>query len=230
MMLSHPYGWIMAGGLFFLLIVIIVSASPVVVNGTIRRVGESEDAELNIKALFGLIRYRYKIPYVSFTGRSLKLEEEVSNSDVGINTWKQFNDEIDAEKVTSFIDKVKHIFHITRDLKGWVKGTLSKVSITEWRWNTTVGTGDAMWTAMATGTLWSVKTSIIGLISQMVHVKGQPTMEVNPNFQQSTFATEWSCIAQIRFGYAILAGLQLLVRMKKWKGGVKAWQNTLFKA
>lgn len=213
-----------------MLIIIVILASPIVVNGKVRWVGEDEDAELNIRALFGLIRYQYKIPYVRFTGKSLKLEEEVNQSDVGINTWKQFNDEIDAEKVTSFIDKFKHILYITRDLKGWIRGTLSKVNITEWKWSTAVGTGDAMWTAMATGSLWSVKTSIIGVISQMVHVKAQPMMEVSPNFQKAAFATEWSCIAQIRFGYAILAGLQLLVRMKKWKGGVKAWQNTLFKA
>jgi hypothetical protein len=55
-------------------------------------------------------------------------------------------------------------------------------------------------------------------------------MQVNPVYDRPAFTTEWSCIAQIRFGYAILAGLQLFIRLKKWKGGVKLWQNILFKA
>lgn len=229
-MLGYPYGWILAGGFFFLLIGWMVLTSPIVITANVKKVGNNDDAELKCKALFGLIRYRYKIPMMKFTGMSVKVEEQVSASNAGINTWKQFNDEIDADKVESSIEKFKQILQLTRDLKGWVKGTLSRVRLVEWKWTTTIGTGDAMWTAMATGAVWSIKGSIIGLLSQMVQVQHEPEMKVTPQFQRAAFATEWSCIAQIRFGYAILAGLQLLVRMKKRKGGVKAWQNILFKA
>ncbi|MFD0586856.1 DUF2953 domain-containing protein [Paenibacillus sp. GCM10027627] len=230
-MLGYPYGWIVAGG-FFLLICAVVAAlaSPIVVHGYVRKVGDKEDAELSVKALFGLIRYRFEIPFMRFTGTSLKVEEKISSSGAGLNSWKDFNDEIDAEKVESAIDKYKQILHLIKDLRGWIRGTLARVKLTDWQWTTSLGTGDAMWTAMATGAVWSVKTSIVGVLSQMVSLKSQPIMSVNANFQNPSFTTEWSCIAQIRFGYAILAGLQLLVRMKKWKGGVKAWQNILFKA
>lgn len=228
-MLGYPYGWMWAGG-FFVLAVFVVLSSPVVVSGFARRIGSNDDLELSVKALFGLIRYRYKLPSMSLDGLAVKVDEQVSTSKAGMNTWKEFNDEIDKDKVVSSIEKYKHILHVTRDLKGWIKDTLARVNLTEWRWSTTLGTGDAMWTAMATGAVWSIKTAIIGLLSQMVQVKNAPVMEVNPNFSGTAFKTEWSCIAQIRFGYAILAGLQLLVRMKKWKGGVKAWQNILFRA
>ncbi|RJE89997.1 DUF2953 domain-containing protein [Paenibacillus sp. 1011MAR3C5] len=226
---GYPYGWIWAGG-FFLLAVIVVLSSPVVINGFVRRIGENDDAELSVKALFGLIRYRYKVPFMSMDGLAVNVDEQVSASGAGLNTWKEFNDKIDPDKVVSTIEKYKQILRLTKDLKGWIKDTLARVHLTEWRWTTSLGTGDAMWTAMATGAVWSVKTGILGLLSQMVHVKSGPVMEVHPNFSQPAFRTEWSCIAQIRFGYAILAGLQLLVRMKKWKGGVKAWQNILFRA
>ncbi|WP_165861214.1 DUF2953 domain-containing protein [Paenibacillus paeoniae] len=229
-MLGHPFGWIWAGGFFVLFALIVLLASPVVVSGFVRRIGNNDDAELSVKALFGLIRYRYKVPFMSMNGMSLKVDEQVSKSSAGINSWKEYNDEIDSDKVVSAIEKYKHILHLTRDLKGWVRDTLTRVDLTDWRWSTTVGTGDAMWTAMATGAVWSVKTGIIGLLSQMVHVKNGPIMEVNPDFQRSSFKTEWSCVAQIRFGYAILAALQLLARMKKWKKGAKTWKNILFRA
>lgn len=228
-MLGHPYGWIWAGG-FFLLLVVIVLSSPVVVNGFVRRIGNNDDAELSVKALFGLIQYRFKVPFMSMNGMALKVNEQVSASGAGLDTWKEFNDQIDKDKVVSALEKYKQLLRLTRDLKGWARDTLSKVNLMEWRWSTSIGTGDAMWTAMATGAVWSVKTGIIGVLSQMVQLKNGPIMEVKPNFNQPAFTTEWSCIAQIRFGYAILAGLQLLVRMKKWKGGVKAWQNILFRA
>ncbi|RIX53442.1 DUF2953 domain-containing protein [Paenibacillus nanensis] len=227
---GYPYGWIMAGGFFFLLVIALAIASPVVIKGYAKRVGENDVAELRVKALYGLIRFRYKIPIVKWKGLSLKVEEQVKATNAGIDTWEQFENEINKEKVERAIDKYKQILHLTRDLKGWAKDTLSRVELIQWNWTTSLGTGDAMWTAMATGAVWSIKTSILGLISQMVQLKSHPAMSVEPDYKHPSFTTEWSCIAQIRFGYAILAGLQLLARMKKWKGGIKTWQNILFRA
>lgn len=230
-MLGYPYGWIMAGGFFFVIVVLLALASPVVIKGHVKRVGHNDEAEIKVKALFGLIRYRYKVPTIKWSGMmSLKVEEQVKASNAGINTWKQFEDEINKKKVENAIDKYKQILHLTRNLKGWAKDTLSRVKLTQWHWETSLGTGDAMWTAMATGAVWSIKTSILGLISQMVQLSSQPAMSVEPDYKHPSFTTEWSCIAQIRFGYAILAGLQLLVRTKNWKGGIKTWQSILFRA
>lgn len=229
-MLGTPYGWIMAGGFFVLLAAVAVLMSPIVVNGYVKRVGKNDDAEISVKALYGLIQFRYKVPIMKWSGMAVKMEEQVSAKSAGIDTWKQFEDEINADKVVRAIDKMKDILHMVKDLTGLMKKTMMHVKLTDWRWSTSVGTRDAMWTAMATGAVWSIKTSILGVLSQMMQVKNHPNMSVHPNFNHPSFTTEWSCIAQIRLGYAILAGLQLLVRMKKWKGGVKAWQNTLFKA
>lgn len=230
MVLSYPYGWITAVGLFFLLILVVILSSPVIINGHFRRAdNNNDDAELNVKALFGLIKYRVKIPIIQFTGKSLEIKEQVTSTNVGIDTWKQYNDEINVDKVVSWIEKLKNVLEITYHLTGWARQTLKKVHLVEWKWTTSVGTGDAMWTAMTTGFLWSVKTSILGFLSQMVKLKTEPKMSVSPIYQHTVFTTEWSCIAQIRLGYAILAGLQLLVRKSKMKGGVKAWQNILFK-
>ncbi|MEK3881500.1 DUF2953 domain-containing protein [Paenibacillus sp. PL2-23] len=232
-MLEAPYGWIWAGGFFVVLLAAMaVVMSPIVVNGYVKRVGRNNDDEaiIRVRALYGLLQFKYKVPIMKWTGTAVKMEEQISAKSAGIDTWKQFEDEINADKVARSIDRLRDILHMVRDLTGLIRKTMSHVKLTDWRWTTSVGTGDAMWTAMATGAVWSIKTSILGVLSQMVQIKNNPSVSVNPSFNHPAFTTEWSCIAQIRLGYAILAGLQLLVRMKRWKGGVKAWQNTLFKA
>ncbi|WP_168119198.1 DUF2953 domain-containing protein [Paenibacillus sp. HB172176] len=230
-MLGYPYGLMMTGGVFLLLLLLTsILSSPITMTGHVRKVGNDEFAEFKVRALFGILHYQYTVPSMFFTGNSLKFKKKVSQEGAGIASRQEERDEIDAEKVESSIDKYKQLLQMTRDMKGWVKDTLRRVRLLDWQWSTTVGTGDAMWTAMAIGAVWSVKTSLLGLISQMLHVEEHPRLTVHPVFQYPAFSTEWLCIAQIRFGYAILAGLQLLVRMKKWKGGVRAWQNILFKA
>lgn len=229
-MFSHPYGWILAGGLFFVLLIATACSSQVIINGHVKRIGSNDDAEVLIRALFGLLKFKYEIPFASIEGLSIKMQEEVSTKNAGIDSWKAYNDEINPEKVVTLLDKMKQVLTLTKDLTGWLKKTMTKVELTRWSWTTSIGTGDAMWTAMATGVVWSVQSSVLGVLSQFVQLKTEPVMEVQPIFNRSAFATEWSCIAQIRFGYAILAGLQLLLRVKKTKGGVKAWQNILSKA
>ncbi|MCU6710058.1 DUF2953 domain-containing protein [Paenibacillus sp. J5C_2022] len=227
-MLATLYGWIVACGFFMLLFIAMLS--PIVITAQFAKQGKNDEIELRVRGLFGLLAYKMKVPVMKWQGDALKVVEERGKAGAGIGSWKHDEEDIDAEKVASGIERFKDVLHLTRNLKVWAKRTLARVKLVEWRWSTSVGTGDAMWTAMATGLVWSVKSSIIGLLSQLVQLKAQPVMSVNPDFARPAFSTEWSCIAKIPFGYAILAGLQLLVRMKKWKGGVKAWQNILFKA
>lgn len=229
-MLSYPYGWITAASLFFLLILAGVIASPVVITSRMNRSGDDDNIEVDVKAILGLFRYQVHVPTIDFRGLSLHFHEKSEGSRPGMTSTDEMDDEINTDKIAKAIDKMKDIVHMTNNLKGWARQTLTRVRLTEWKWSTSVGTGDAMWTAMTTGFIWSIKTTMIGVISQMVKLRAEPRLVVSPVYQKACFTTEWSCIAQIPFGYAILAGLQLLVRIRKEKGGVKAWQNILFKA
>jgi hypothetical protein len=80
-----------------------------------------------------------------------------------------------------------------------------------------IGIGDAVYTGVAAGALWSIKGSIIGLLSNYLRMKEMPKLMVQPNFQQMITSTDLSCMFQFRIGYAILAGLKLV---KWWKGGL----------
>ncbi len=226
---AYPYGWITAASLFFLLAAVIGCASPIVISGHVRRLGNNDDAELTVRALFGLIRYRYQIPIVIFKGTSVELKEEVAMSGAGVNTWKQYQEDIDANQVMSAIERMKQLLHLTRNLTGWARRTMSRVSVLEWHWTTTVGTGDAMWTALATGAAWSVQSSLLGLISQLMKLRAEPSMQVQAAYQGVLFRSELKCMLQIRLGTALLAGIKLIFRIRKTKEGYDAWHRLLFK-
>ncbi|GGG57288.1 DUF2953 domain-containing protein [Paenibacillus radicis (ex Gao et al. 2016)] len=229
-MYGSLYGWIAAAVLFLLLLMTIVYVSPIVIHGHIRKTGSNDDIELDVKGLFGLVSYQMHIPTVEFYGRVFKLHQEMTGSGAGMTSKQEQDNEVGFERVMKVIDTFKQIIQLTNHLPSWVKQTLSKVQLKQWNWSTEVGVGDAMWTAMATGGIWSFKTTMIGVMSQLIRLTAEPQLQVQPNYSKASFSTEWSCMAQIRFGHAIVAGMHLFRNAKKSKGGMKEWQNILSKA
>lgn len=231
-MLGYPLGWLIAAILFFLLI-FSMAMSTVVIHGSARRVGDNDNAELRIKGLLGLINYHWQLPIMRIKGFEMELKRESSAENIGGKHNNTSTMNLNAEKLMQSLEKAQLILKHTDDLLGWVRTLLGHVRLVEWQWKTAVGTGDAVWTAMLTGMVWSVKTTAIGVLSQLVRLQGQPEVSVNPNFGETQFTTDGQFTAKIRFGYALYAGIQLMRRMKKVKGtekGLLGWQKILLKA
>ncbi|MBP3964420.1 DUF2953 domain-containing protein [Paenibacillus lignilyticus] len=216
-MLGYPLGWMIGTGLFFLLLIIALS-SPVVIRGHMKRIGNDDDAELRIRALFGLIHYHWQLPIVKFKGMSIELKQEMLAENAGGIDLNAKMSSVDANSIMKSIDKAHLLLKHTDDMLGWVRITLGHVRLTEWYWRTAVGTGDAMWTAMLTGMVWSVKTTSIGVLSQLVRLTADPSLVVEPVYQKPHFSTEGKFTAKVPFGYAIFAILRLFVRIKKAHG------------
>ena len=110
-------------------------------------------------------------------------------------------------------------FHFIALLRNFLK----KVRVTKLEWYTAVGTGDAALTGMLTGAIWTVKGSIIGLISHyFLHSKSVPVMSVQPYFQMKVAQTTFKCMLQFRIGHAIVAGIKII---KFWKGGLPKFKS-----
>ncbi|MFX3633532.1 MAG: DUF2953 domain-containing protein [Candidatus Pristimantibacillus sp.] len=229
-MLGYPYGWIIAAVIFVLFISMLILLSPVVAHFQLQHQSDNDDIEIQIKALYGLLRYEVFIPTIEFSGRVLRFHEKMLKSGPGISKTNEKDEGIDKDKVDHAIDTLKKVLHLTNNLPSWIMQSLNKVKILEWNWSTSVGMGDAMWTAMTTGFVWSVKTTLLGVISQIVHLKSEPSMAVQPIYDKRSFTTELSCVAKISFGAAVLAGLHFFARAKKSKESVKEWKNILSKA
>ncbi|MBJ6363476.1 DUF2953 domain-containing protein [Paenibacillus sp. GCM10012307] len=224
-------GWIVwtAAGLFFMLL-IVAASSEIVFTSQFLRKSDNDHFVVRIHALYGMINYKLEIPLFRFKEGNIEFLQEKRNSYMIGENKNKGEHKVGVETVMRKLDEARTLLRYTDHFTVWLRKTLSHVRIASWEWNTTVGAGDAVWTAMTTGMLWSAQTALLGVLSQFMRLTVEPQTRVQPLYNQTYFSTEWSCIAKMSFGYAILAGLKLLVRIKKVKGGFTVWQNILFKA
>jgi hypothetical protein len=138
--------------------------------------------------------------------------------------------EVNKDKVEQWMDQFERLLQATSGLRVWLQSTLRRVSFRKLEWSTNIALEDAAHTATLTGALWGVKATIVGWLTRYISLKQRPKLFVVPVFgSKPLFSTELRCIAQIRCGYAIYAGLVLIVRVLKVKGGVKKWLTILLK-
>lgn len=220
-------GWIILA--LILAVVIAILVSEVEFKLRIRRYGRDDDWQANIRWLYGLVRYKVKVPKIRWTK-----EEGVEFQERALDSSKQVLDEsktrVDVHRLKREYRKLMEILRNTFEFSRWLKETLRHVRMMKLNWQTTIGSGDAVETATLTGLAWGLKGSIVGYISNYIKLRVQPRLHITPHYQESNFTTDFTCIFKIRTGYAMIAGLLLLVRIIRIKGGLKTWRSILFKA
>lgn len=225
--------WIWLGGLLLLLLILIFAAliSRIMLTLNVNKLGKDDTILIEVSALFGLFKYHYEIPMLKF--KNLKQGLQVKEKKEG-NVMKDHHQEaethIDKDKVDTWVENWKRMLASTHDLKLWMSRTLRRVKVRHLDWTTELGLSDAVHTAQLTGALYGVKYSLLGWLSYKLRLLVPPQVFVIPIYgTQPHISTKMTCIAEIRCGYAMYAGLVLLVRVLKVKGGAKKWQNILFK-
>ncbi|WP_307852149.1 DUF2953 domain-containing protein [Neobacillus rhizophilus] len=214
--------WLLASLIILFLLFILILFTKLTILLTYFHHNDNDDLKVEFRIWFGLIRYKKSIPLI-------KVDED-SPSIVVKSSTETGNAESSKPKVTQITNKdVKSYWKRTQDLLKNVKGLQiiirkfsQKISIKEFEWQTMIGIGDAAHTAILTGALWTLKGSVIGVLSQYLKLKTSPKLSITPQFQGSVVQTYFQCIFQFRIGYAILAGLKLI---KFWKGGKPPFKN-----
>ncbi|QAY66204.1 DUF2953 domain-containing protein [Paenibacillus protaetiae] len=210
------------------MLILIVMLSPIVIEGYLNRQDFADEWIFKVRALYGIVNYRKRIPFLDFNGRVLQLQQQSAFDITAAHMDGETDTEIDKDKVMTAIDRMQRIVHLFRNLERWMRKALARVKLVEWNWKTDVGTGDAMWTAMATGAVWSVKTALLGLLSQLVRLKAEPVMVVQPIYtQQPCLRTEWTCKATLSLWDGFVITMQLLGRLRKTKTTFKEIQRLL---
>ncbi|MNW36126.1 hypothetical protein D3C74_131320 [compost metagenome] len=226
--------WIWIGSILLLLLIIIalLLTSVITVRLSVTKKNWDDSVIVDVKMLYGLITLHYEVPAIVLKSLQEGVWVEKSQSD-NILKGHTSNEEqvIDQEKVHQWTKEFKEILSATKGLKKWMRNTLDRVTIRKLDWSTNIALSDAAHTATLTGVLWGVKSVLVGFLSYHVTLLQRPKIFVVPVFgSRPLFTTEIHCIAQIRCGYAIHAGLVLIVRVLKVKGGIRKWLSILFKA
>lgn len=213
------------GGRFLFLCGILAWFSPIVVTTEMKKINLDDDFDVRVRALFGLIRLHWTMPILEWTNRGLKVKSESSTSKGHTEEKEQLN----AAEVISMTNRIKRFVQQVEGTAALAKAALSKVRVSQWEWSTEVGTGDAMWTAMSTGMLWSVKTTAVGVASQLLHLTQPPAIAVKPAYNRTCFVSHWRLVASIRLGQAGLAGIRLVIGLRKLKAGSVGVQRLISK-
>lgn len=180
--------------------------------------GQDDDhLRIKFKALFGLIQYKLEIPVIQIdndsptvvvkTKKEPGAKEQVKDEETSKYTPKEI--------LNSFKDYetlIKHVVGLHRIVRKFLK----KVTITDIKWDSVIGVGDAAYTGMITGACWAAKGSLIGVLSNYMRMRNLPHITVTPHFQMPISQTTFTCMIQFRIGHAMLAGIKLI---KFWKGG-----------
>jgi hypothetical protein len=223
--------WMSMVAIVILIVIVIVLLSFVRGEFYFSRVKDNDTLSVEMKALFGLVRYRYVIPIIQFKnfaeGIIVKTETVTKSSSELKDAQK---DHITKEKVIDFYKKAKMALVNTLNLYDWLKQTLARIECTELMWITRVGVGDAPETAITTGAIWGIKSSLIGFGVRFVKLKVKPRIDVIPQYNQPQFSTEVHFRGRIRVWFIMFAGVRLLARIAKVKGGIRSWYQILFKS
>lgn len=226
--------WIWLGGILVLLLIIIVLVvlySKITLHLTVKKKNQDDTILLKVTLLFGMINFDYQIPVIMLKNlqEGIMIEQDFSDN-LPKRQSKSSEQGIDKEKAKRWWQDFKELIKATKGLKKWVISTLRRVRVTRLEWSTNVALSDAAHTATLTGALWGVKSTLVGWLSYHILLMRRPKLFVVPVFGSPPFfSTDLLCIAEIRCGYAIYAGLVLIVRVLKVKGGVKKWLNILSK-
>lgn len=150
------------------------------------------------------------------------------NLDIKYHSWPGFRRQSSfpvSRQVASFLDfrKSGRSKNDWRSSHGIVLYSLKHLfRIQELKWNTVLGTGDAMTTALGTGSLWALKGTVIAYLSAEYEIHN---LEVNicPDFEGNTCSSELFCIFKIRLVHIIhIIGYVFVVKIRRCINGYTA--------
>lgn len=178
---------------------------------------DDDSLKVEFRVLFGLIKYKLDVPLIKVDDNSptIVVKEKAQKGEEEETKQKETM-QFSANDLLNTLKDIKTLLEHVVSFHRIVRHFCQKVSITQIEWQTVMGTGDAALTGMLTGAVWTIKGSIIGIISHYFRMKNSPNLSVHPHFQLAVTQTSFKCMLQFRIGHAIVAGIKLV---KFWKGG-----------
>ncbi|MFC9776011.1 DUF2953 domain-containing protein [Paenibacillus chitinolyticus] len=222
------------GGIITAILLVMVLAAVLAMLSSVQltlywnRVGENDEMYVQVRALYGWIKYRFNVPAMQFNnlvdGLTLKINQTDQNK---MDITKKSKSRIDKAYIKAFYREGKDLLRHTQGLNAWFKQTMSAFRCTELKWSTGVGAGDAVQTAILAGTVWTLKSAVVGLLTKYVPLSAVPKLAVNPQYNRTAFQIQFVYVIQAKAGALGLSGCRLIYRIFRTPGGMRAWFKLL---
>lgn len=209
-------------------IIVLIMLSYIKVTVQFKRKGSDDIITYDIRALLGLIRYRVKVPIIQFKGfkQGIDLTAEMIKPSSNQKTGN-FDEMFDVDKIKQYVRRFQLLKDHFDGFGAWLHQVITYIHCDQLDWKTRVGIGDAAGTAIATGSVWSVKSTLVGFLCSKIKLKTDPALIVAPQYNKIIFATEGVGVFKMRHCHALKVNISFVYRILKVKGGVRAWYRFL---
>ncbi|MFC0298784.1 DUF2953 domain-containing protein [Geobacillus jurassicus] len=199
------------------LLLLLVAWMKVSVTVVFRHMKDDDECKIVVRTLFGLLRYTVRIPLIKLDmdsdapGVAFLQKKGVE----GTRGKEEKKGKLTVKKIADLFRELKRFLEQVVDLHEIMKQFYRHVTIMQWEWKTTIGTGDAASTGLLAGLGWSLKYMIIGAASRYMNMKTTPVVAIVPAYDRAASETAFLCMIQFRIGHAMVAGLRVI---KHWRG------------
>jgi hypothetical protein len=215
---AQIFGWFLAALVLFTLL------APFELELKISRTGEDDRIEATIWLWFHLLPLRktWDTAELNLFSQKIHLHDAGARREMpvrppepgspvqdGTNTEREW-DAVGLEEMRWWWRWFRLLQARIHRFKPFLLRFLKSVKVKRFRWETTIGTGDAASTGWAAGMLWMLKGTVGGTLCHFFTATEKPEIAVKPDFQRFLLRTEAHCIFQIGVGQAILAGIKLV--------------------
>jgi hypothetical protein len=222
-----PAVWIWIVIAAFILLVLAVLLSRIKIRAEVLKQANNDYARLQIHMLYGLVRFHYEMPSAVIDrfrkGILVRFDRSMN---VGKDRADKANVVVDKSKIEELLSNFRLLLENTVSLKQWGKQTITHLSLSHLKWSTKLGVQDCSQTAVLTGAVWALKSSVVGWTTAHVRYNCIPALSVIPSWdERNYFSTNVVCSASISMGYVILSLFRLLASILKVPGGYKTWKK-----
>jgi len=110
---------------------------------------------------------------------------------------------------------IRTIFELSRSDIAMCRVALRYTVVDKLEWISTVGSRDALYTALSTGLCWTIKGIAIGALSSQCSLRNI-VLEVNPDFVTPAFFSSFTCILKMRMVHIIIIVIDAIVIKVRW--------------
>lgn len=110
---------------------------------------------------------------------------------------------------------VRSIFELSRGNFYILNTALRYMIVDRLEWISTVGSKDALYTALSTGMCWTLKGILIGVLSSRCSLR-HLLVDVRPDFANPVFLSSFTCILKMRLVHIMIIEIYAIVIKVRW--------------
>lgn len=221
--------WIIGAAVVLLGLLIAVLCSRIHIDVEFVKHDQDDRLHIKIRALYGVIRFRYDVPSVLMLGVKKGLLFRVDrNGNLHMHESTISKKSIDKDEIKQWYDQYKELLIGTQSLRRWAMSMIAHFHVNKLDWSTNIGMADCAHTATSTGVLWAIKSALVGWLSTLLQFHHAPSLFVVPLWKGGyRLSMRFHMQLHVSSGSLLKAMLLLLWRISRTPGGLRVWRKVM---